>query len=209
MSVSKYKIDVYIVDDHTMFTEGLADAINHSDKAHVSRTFTTLDACQQALQERRPDVLLLDISMPDGDGAKFCQWVVNEYAKVKIIAVTIHDEYSVIQRMLDSGVHGYVIKSAPIDELISAIVYVWQGKEYICGQVKEILQQGAQKQIVLSHVEQNILELICKGMTNPEIAVQLHLSKETVNWYRKRLLNKFGVKNSISLVRLALEQRLV
>lgn len=209
MNVSQYKIDVYIVDDHTMLTEGLADAINHSDKAHVSRTFTTLDACQQALQERRPDVLLLDISMPDGDGAKFCQWVVNEYAKVKIIAVTIHDEYSVIQRMLDSGVHGYVLKSAPIDELISAIVFVWQGKEYICGQVKEILQQGAQKQIVLSHVEQNILELICEGMTNPEIATQLHLSKETVNWYRKRLLNKFGVKNSISLVRLALEQRLV
>lgn len=209
MSVSKYKIDVYIVDDHTMFTEGLADAINHSDKAHVSHTFTSLDACQHALQERRPDVLLLDISMPDGDGEKFCQWVVSEYEKVKIIAVTVHDEYSVIQRMLDNGVHGYVLKSAPIDELIAAIVNVWQGKVHICEQVKNILQQGAQRQVVLSHVEQNILKLICEGMTNPEIATQLHLSKETVNWYRKRLLNKFDVKNSISLVRLALEQRLV
>lgn len=80
---------------------------------------------------------------------------------------------------------------------------------YICEQVKNILQQGAQRQIVLSHVEQNILKLICEGMTNPEIATQLHLSKETVNWYRKRLLNKFDVKNSIGLVRLALEQKLV
>ena len=207
--LKKYLIDVYIVDDHTMLTEGLADAINRSDKAHVSRTFNTLEACQQALQERRPDVLLLDISMPDGDAFKFCQWVANEYSKVRIIAVTIHDEYSVIRRMLDSGVHGYVLKCAAVDELIAAIVNVWQGKEYVSQQVSEILQQGARKQVVLSHVEQNILELICSGKANPEIAAQLHLSKETVNWYRKRLLAKYDVKNSVALVRLALEQRLI
>lgn len=205
----KYRIDVNILDDHTMVCEGLADAINRSDVAHVSRTFNTIESCRQAFRERRPDVLLLDISIPDGDGAAFCQEVIQSCPKVKVVAVTIHDEYSVIRRITDLGIHGYVLKSSTVDTLLEAIVSVWQGRRYISAEAETILRQGAAQAVSLTAVEQSILRLVCDGMTNPRIAAQLNLSTETVNWYRKRLLAKFGVNNTVSLVRQALKEQLV
>ena len=205
----KYRIDVNILDDHTMVCEGVADAINRSDVAHVSRTFNTIESCRQAFRERRPDVLLLDISIPDGDGAAFCQEVIQSCPKVKVVAVTIHDEYSVIRRFTDLGIHGYVLKSSTVDTLLEAIVSVWQGRRYISAEAETILRQGAAQAVSLTAVEQSILRLVCDGMTNPQIAAQLNLSTETVNWYRKRLLAKFGVNNTVSLVRQALKEQLV
>ena len=207
--MKKYKIDVYIVDDHTMLNEGLTDAINRSETVHVSHCFTTLADCRTALAERTPDVLLLDISMPDGDGTAFCQWVTSEYPKVRIVAVTIHDEYCVIQRMLEAGVHGYVLKSAPIEELLTAIGQVWKGERYLSPAVEDIIRQSSSKAIVLTKPEQNILRLVCQGYSNPEIADRLYLSTETVKWYRKRLLAKFGVNNTVNLVTLAVKGSLL
>ena len=207
--MKSYLIDVYIADDHQMVCEGLSELINNSGKAHVSRTFNTLEACRQAMHERKPDVLLLDLSMPDGDGVDFCQQIVSSFPKIRIVAVTIHDEYSMIQRMMECGAHGYVLKSSPVEELIEAIVCVWQKQQYVSPAVETILREGRSRSVVLTEVERNILRLVCDGMTNPEIAAHLHLSTETVNWYRKRLLAKFGVRNTVSLVRLAVEQKLV
>lgn len=207
--MKQYLVDIYIVDDHQMVCEGLSEVINQSGKAHVSRTFNTLEACRQTLAERRPDVLLLDLSMPDGDGIAFCKQVVKDYPNVRVVAVTIHDEYSVVQRMMACGAHGYVLKSSPIDELLEAIVTVWQKRQYMSPAVERILQQGREASIALTAVEHSILRLVCDGHTNPEIAVELSLSTETVNWYRKRLLAKFGVRNTVALVTLALKEQLV
>ncbi|MBR1409641.1 MAG: response regulator transcription factor [Prevotella sp.] len=207
--MKNYLIDVYIADDHQMVCEGLSEMINRSGKAHVSRTFNTLEACRTVLQERRPDVLLLDLSMPDGDGVAFCHEVIDTYQNIRVVAVTIHDEYSMIQRMMECGAHGYVLKSSPIEELIQAIVSVWQKQQYISPQVEKILCEGRNRSVVLTDVEKIILRLVCDGHTNPEIATELKLSTETVNWYRKRLLAKFNVKNSVGLVRNALEEKLL
>jgi len=207
--MKNYLIDVYIADDHQMVCEGLSELINESGKAHVSRTFNTLETCRLALEERRPDVLLLDLSMPDGDGVAFCQQTVSNYPNVRIVAVTIHDEYSMIQRMMECGAHGYVLKSSPVEELIEAIVSVWQKRQYVSPQVEAILRVGKSNSVVLTDVETNILRLICDGHTNPEIATLLHLSTETVNWYRKRLLVKFGVKNTVNMVRKVLEEQII
>ena len=207
--MKNYLIDVYIADDHQMVCEGLSEMINKSGKAHVSRTFNTLEACRNVLQERRPDVLLLDLSMPDGDGVAFCHEVIDTYQNIRVVAVTIHDEYSMIQRMMECGAHGYVLKSSPIEELIQAIVSVWQKQQYISPQVEKILCEGRSRSVVLTDVEKIILRLVCDGHTNPEIATKLKLSTETVNWYRKRLLAKFNVKNSVGLVRNVLEQKLL
>ena len=84
-----------------------------------------------------------------------------------------------------------------------------QEQLYVSPQVEAILQKGKTNSVVLTDVEKNILGLICDGMTNPEIATHLHLSTETVNWYRKRLLAKFGVRNTVNLLRHAMEQKLV
>lgn len=209
MTMTKYRIDVQIVDDHAMFTESLAEAINRSEVAHVSNTFATLEACRQAFAKNRPDVLLLDISMPDGSSEKFCRQILADYPKVRLIAVTIHDEYSVIQRMMDSGVHGYLLKSSPVAELIKAIQRVWRGGQYVSAEVEEIIRKAKDESVELTPVERNVLQLICSGLTNPEIAPQLSMSVETVNWYRKRLLAKLGVRNTAGLVTRAMQLKLV
>ena len=207
--MKQYRIDINIADDHVMVCEGLADAINRIGDIHVSRFFHTLEACRQALASNRPDVLLLDISLPDGDGIAFCQEVIASYPKLKIIAATIHDEYSVIRRMLDVGVHGYVLKSSSIEILIEAIRQVWQGEKYLSPEVEAIIEQAQGHVVALTEVERNILRMICDGMTNPQIAEILNLSTETINWYRKRLLAKFGVKNAVSLATLVLREKII
>jgi DNA-binding NarL/FixJ family response regulator len=207
--MKQYRIDVNIADDHVMVCEGLANAINRTGDIHVSRSFNTLEACRQALSSSRPDVLLLDISLPDGDGIAFCQEVIASYPKLKIIAATIHDEYSVIRRMLDVGVHGYVLKSSSIEQLIEAIRQVWQGERYLSPEVEAIIEQAQGHVVALTEVERNILRMICDGMTNPQIAKILNLSTETINWYRKRLLSKFGVKNAVSLAALVIREKII
>lgn len=86
---------------------------------------------------------------------------------------------------------------------------MWKGQKYISPAVAEILSNSADRHIVLSDVEKSILRLVCNGLTNPEIAVNVDLSTETINWYRKRLLSKFGVRNTASLVRKAVEEKIV
>lgn len=202
-----YKIDVNIVDDHTLLVQSLAEAINRSEVAHVSHTYPTLALCRQKMPEWHPDVLLLDISMPDGNGIEFCSHVLATYPTTRVIAITCHDEYSVIQQMLDLGVHGYVLKSVPVTQLIEAITTVFHGKRFVCPEAESILQKGASHQVQLTPVEREVLRLICNGMTNPEIATQIHLSPETINWYRKRLLSKFNVKNSVTLALIATREQ--
>lgn len=207
--MKKYIIDIYIVDDHRMVCEGIANIINQSEIGHVSYTFNTLESCWQMLEKRRPDVLLLDISMPDGDGISFCQKIVRQYPKIKVVALTVHDEYSMIQRMMTCGAHAYVLKNSSASELLEAIYNVWQGHEYVSPAVAEILNKGKASSVILTEVEQSILKMICDGMTNPQIATELRLSTETVNWYRKRLLAKFGVNNTVSLVRIVMSEKII
>ena len=147
--MKKYLIDVNIADDHKLVCEGLTNLINQSGMAHVSHTFTTLESCRQAFEQRRPDVLLLDLSMPDGDGITFCHQIIQDYPRVKVIALTIHDEYSMIQRMMDCGAHGYVLKSSSSEELLEAINSVWQGRQYVSPLVTDILREGQARSVVL------------------------------------------------------------
>lgn len=204
-----YKIDVNIVDDHTMLLQGITDAINKSEVVHVSHTFTTIEACRSHLAEWRPDVLLLDLSMPDGSGIEFCEWLMATYPSVKIVIVTCHDEYSVIRRMIDLGVNGYVLKSSDIEDLVAAINAVYHGGRYVNDEVKAIIEKGEEKQVFLTSAERNVLSLICQGLSNPQIASQLGMSIETANWYRKRLLAKFNMTNSTSLVAHVLREHIL
>ncbi len=161
------------------------------------------------LQSRCPDVLLTDISLPDGDIVDFCHEVLEDFPAVKIIVLTVHDEYSVIKRMLDIGVHGYLLKSSSSSELVDAIERVWKDEHYVSAEVSDILSKSAPVEVSLTAVETKVLRLICDGFTNPQIAGKLCLGVETINWYRKRLLAKFNVNNSVSLVRRVLTEHII
>lgn len=192
------KIEIYVVDNHTMFITGFVEMVNRNATIHISHTFNTIELCKQALFQHQPTVILLNISM--SNSSDFCQWLLTKYPTIKILAISSHNEYSAIRRMLNSGAHGYILQSQPIEELISAIETIVQNKIYMSAEVHKITEQNKDNEIIISDVEKNIIRNICNGRTNPEIANTLNLSTETINWYRKRLLAKLGVNNTATLV---------
>ena len=94
-------------------------------------------------------------------------------------------------------------------ELQNAILRIWKGERYISSQIADMLQQESDGRVLLTDGEQHVLNLLCDGLTNREIAARMGLSLETINWYRKRLLGKFGVKNTVALVSMVLRHRML
>lgn len=201
-------ISVMLVDDHKILISGLADMINKSGIATVSGICFDATSCRRSLKNRLPDVLILDINLPDVDGVAFCQELKESYPDLKILALSSYHEIQVVRRMLENGANGYLLKSVIYEELIEGICAVANGETFICRDLRLPLKKQEQAAIWLSSREKEILKLIVEGYTNPQIADKLFLSPDTIKGYRKSLLFKLGAKNTAMLVKLALEQKL-
>jgi DNA-binding NarL/FixJ family response regulator len=154
-----------------------------------------------------PDVILLDINLPDTDGLRLCEIIREKDKSVKIIGLTYVNEAGIITQMIKKGANGYLLKSMEREELIEAINKVMDGSLYLSKAANEkILQQLqhydlSQKDIpVLTHREKEILQLLSEGMTSAGIAGKLFLSNYTIDTHRKNMLQKFNVHNTQSLI---------
>lgn len=202
-------INVVIVDDHRLTAEGIASAINSTETARVTGIACSGKECRDNLVFWRPDIILLDISLPDMKGTDFCESLLKENPCLKIIGVSSHNAFSVIKHMLDSGASGYVLKNESTDVVIQAIETVLAGGFFISDETKAILNRPAHQQIHLTQREKEILWYITEGMTNAEIAEKIFLSPETIKSYRKNLLFKMDAKNTAILVKKSMELQLV
>lgn len=192
-----------------MFVEGLIPSINESGIAKVTSVSYTLEECRKALSSDSIDVLLLDISMPDGNGVHFCEEIHREYPDIKILILTTHDEYSIAQRVIANGASGYILKNSLSKEVIEGIYSVANGDAFLCDKMCSLMKKHTDEPVWLSSREQELLKLIVDGYTNQEIGDKLFLSIETIKTYRKNLIQKLGAKNSMILVRMAIEKKLV
>lgn len=202
-------IKVAIVDDHKILTEGLQGLIAESGLATVVGVAHSAAECRLSLGFWRPDVLLLDVGLPDISGLDFCKEIKEQFPNVKVLALTTHDEYTVVRQMLDNGASGYLIKNAMADEVLAGIEAVAAGETFLCHEIDLLLKRPSEKNIWLSPRERELLKLISDGLTNTEIADQIFLSPETIRGYRKNLLLKLGAKNTAVLVKMAIEQKLI
>ncbi len=210
------QIEVAITDDHPMVLAGLSQLLDSCDNIAVQATYTSGGELLEGLKQRRPDVLLLDVLLPDHSGEELARVVSADYPDVRILVITSVDTNFHIRRMLQQGCMGYLLKNADRDMLLDAINAVYAGRQYITASLKEQLLQdvlqtrkGAHAQVMLTRREKEILQLIAREYTSPEIADKLFLSLRTVENHRKHLLAKFDVKNMIGLVRKALDMGLV
>jgi DNA-binding NarL/FixJ family response regulator len=192
-----------------MLVEGLTLSINESDIATVIGTSSTLSECRTALASQNPDVLLLDINLPDGNGVDFCVEIKQKYPNLKVLILTTHNEYSIARRVMDNGASGYILKNALSEEVIIGIETVMSGKIFLCDEIDILMKNRNENPIWLTVREQELLRFIVNGFTNQEIADKMFLSIETIKTYRKNLILKLGTKNSMSLVKMAIEQKLV
>lgn len=202
-------IRVQIVDDHKILVEGLIKLINESAMATVIGVSYTAADCWRMLNRELPDVLLLDINLPDAHGVDLCMELKSKYPSLKILALTSYRECSVVRRMLDNGALGYVLKNAMSEEVMAGINTVSKGETFLCHEVDILLKKKENKAIWLTDRERELLKLIVEGYTNPEIAATIFLSPETIKGYRKNLLFKLGAKNTATLVKMAIQQCLV
>lgn len=202
-------INVLITDDHILLTEGLKKIINDSEIARVIAVTHNGNDCRYLLKEILPDVLLLDINLPDTDGISLCAELKSVYPSLKILALTSYGEYTMVRRMMESGASGYILKNAMAEEMLEGIEAVASGNTFLCHEVDLLMKKQANNAIWLTPRERQLLQLIAEGNTNQEIAEKIFLGVETVNSYRKNLLFKLGARNTAVLVKMAFEQKLI
>lgn len=202
-------IRVHIADDHRMLVEGLQAAIEESGIAVVIDTSHTLDTCRRMLLCRRPDVLLLDISMPDGSGIDLCAELHGSYPEMKILMLTSYEEYTMVNRAVAAGASGYIQKNALSEEVVKGIETVMAGEIFFSREIDRLMKKRINHAVWLTAREQELLRHIVDGYTNQEIADRMFLSVETVKTYRKNLTQKLGTRNVAELVHIALRDKWV
>ena len=206
-------IRVFIVDDHPVVIEGIHSLLqNEKDIAWMGEAMNA-QSCLGFFVNNMADVVLMDISMPGMDGVELCGVMKEKYPGIMILGLSTFNQGLYIKKMVENGASGYILKNSSKEELIKAIHAVHEGYIYFSGEVGMALQEyqkiSKAELPALTSREKEILELIAEGFTNPQIAEKIFLSPFTVDSHRKNILAKLGVKNTASLIRLAVEKKLI
>jgi DNA-binding NarL/FixJ family response regulator len=209
------KLRVYLADDHAVVRSGLKALINGQPDMEVSgEAGDGRSACDQ-VQELQPDVVVMDVSMPKLNGAQATVQLKQACPKVKVLALTVHEDKGYLRLLLEAGASGYVLKRAAAEDLIHAIRTVAAGGVYLdpalAGQVvgsfvRSPAGHRAPEGGDLSDREAEVVRLIAAGYSNKEIASRISLSVKTVETYKARSMEKLGLESRADLVRYALQR---
>ena len=209
-------IRLIIADDHPMVREGLKVSLENEGLTVVADVSNGEEALAAAA-ELKPDVVLLDISMPVMNGLEACAAFRERFPGIRLLIITMHDEREYILKVVQAGAAGYVLKDAPPEELILAVQTVCQGGTYFSSSVARTLfsdlgnnsRSNNSTEDILSPREEDVLALLAEGMGNKEIARELDISVRTVEAHRLKIKQKLGISNSAGLIRYALDNGVV
>lgn len=197
-------VKIFITDDHYMIVEGIRSLLQYEKGLEWMGHAMNAASCMAFLQQQQPDVILMDINLPDRSGIDLCKEIKEKYPAIHIIGLSSFNQQSFIQKMMDNGASGYVLKNATREELQEAIETVMTGSKFLSDEALVTLTKKENSKIpILTRREKEVLGLIASGLTNQEIGEKLFISTTTVDTHRKNLLSKFEVKNTANLIRLA------
>jgi DNA-binding NarL/FixJ family response regulator len=204
-------ISIFIVDDHYMVIEGIRSLLQHEKNVEWLGHATNAASCLAFLKQQLPDIILLDINLPDKSGIELCKEIKELYPAVHVIGLSTFNQQSFIEKMMTNGASGYVLKNATQKELMDSFETVMKGRTYLAHEVAQMLRnnEAADDAPVLTRREKEVLELIAEGLTNNEMAERLFVSPSTIDTHRKNLLMKLNAKNTAELVKIALVKRLI
>jgi len=204
-------IKIFIVDDHYMVIEGIHSLLQNETNIEWMGHATNAASCLAFLHNETPDVILMDINLPDKSGIDLCKEVKDKYPAVYILGLSTFNQQSFIEKMIGSGASGYVLKNATQEELMEGIETVIKGKQFLSFDAALALRKtDTQNNMpVITRREKEVLELIADGMTNNEIAQKLFISSTTVDTHRKNLLAKFEAKNIAALIKVAVQMHMI
>ena len=217
--MNQKKIDVVITDDHKLFRKGILSLLSDFDFIdklyEAGNGIELLDLLEKTTP--RPDVVLLDIKMPEMDGTEANKKLKELFPDIKVIILTMEDDEQFILHLINEGVNGYLMKNADPDELEEAIKKVIENDFYFTDDISAMVLRNFKygkkvekiAESVLTPREIQVLELICREYTAAEIADELMLSVRTIDGFRSKLLEKTGTKNMAGLVVYALKNGIV
>ena len=210
-------IKVAIADDHQVLIDGLANALSAEADIDYVGAVTSGGEVMDLVARTSPDIILLDIDLPEISGLELCGTICEEHPGTRVIGLSSYGMVSIIKKMLRSGASGYLMKNAGSTEIVTAIRKVAGGDRYLSQKVNKTLVDdlaGDSPKSTgfvprLTKREKQILKLISEGHTTLEIASQLFISENTIESHRKNLLHKFDAKNVAELIRLAMERDMI
>ncbi|RAV05175.1 response regulator transcription factor [Paenibacillus sp. YN15] len=212
-------IKVLIVDDHAVVRDGLRAVLDAKPGIKVVGEAADGVSCMKKAFELHPDLVLMDLSMPNGrDGLYTTSELLQSMPEIKVIILTMHDEEQYLYRALKAGASGYILKSAPISELMTAIMQVHQGLVYLHpNATKKVIEgylQGQTREATdsfetLTEREKEILTLVAKGYTNKEAAELLTISVKTIENHKANIMEKLQLNNRRELMKFALQRGLL
>ncbi|AXI46908.1 DNA-binding response regulator [Sulfitobacter sp. SK012] len=200
------KIRIVIVDDHPMVAEGIQSILESYDDVEVTGTLTNGRAMVDQLEALDPDVILMDLNMPELGGLGATEIVLERRPGTRVVILTMHDNPEYIASALSHGAMGYILKDVPTDEIKLAIDTVMAGERYLCTGAQGSLEpkeSGARE--ALTGREQTILLQLAQGQSNKQVAHTLDISVRTVETHRKNIKRKLGISSTAGLTRYALE----
>lgn len=211
------KIKIAITDDHPIVIEGLKTTLQTEKNFTITGIFSTGTELFKNLPDCLPDVLLLDLQLPDKNGYELVPLLLKQYPELKILILSGMESSAYIKELMQKGCKGYLFKSTTSkNTLIEAIKQVFKGELYLDPILKEQLLQDMlvnkrmrnRLEPLITQREKEVLQLIAEGLSNQEIAEQLFISLRTVETHRYNLLQKLNVKNTAGLVKIGIEMGL-
>jgi DNA-binding NarL/FixJ family response regulator len=214
------KISLFVVEDQVIFRSGLKLLLGDIPEVQVLDEASNGIEFLDILKKNRPDVVLMDIQMPVMDGIEATKKAISLYPDLKVLVLSMFGEEEYLVRMLETGIRGFLLKNANEDELRKAIILVDQGKNYFSHELLPALANSFMKKKTFNDEKQNIiakltrrelevLNLICKGFTNKEIADTCFISHRTAGGHRANLLEKTECKNTAELVAFGIKYNLI
>ncbi len=208
-------VNVLLVDDHELVRSGIEHLLNESSGIRVVGVASSGEESIEKADALKPDVILMDISMPGIGGIEASRKIRQKHPETKIIALSIHAEGPFPHHLLRAGAQGFISKNCPVNELINAIWTVYRGQKYLSSDVANQLALASlpgnwsSPFESLSQREMQIVILTLQSKSIQEIAEMLSISPKTVNTYRYRVYEKVAVKNDVELTRLAAKYKLI
>ncbi|MBN8783289.1 MAG: response regulator transcription factor [Terrimonas ferruginea] len=194
------KTSLFIVDDHYIVIEGIRALLLNEESIEWMGHATNAESCLSFLKLQQPEIILMDINLPDKSGIDLCKEVTGLYPSVQVIGLSTFNQQTVVHDMVENGASGYLLKNATKEEIMLALRTVQRAEIYLSEEVAAALRVPVEKKPPITRREKEVLQLIAQGYTNIEIAEQLFISTATVNTHRKSLLEKFEAKNTAILI---------
>ena len=206
-------IRVLIVDDHAMVRTGLATFLEVNDRLELVGEANNGREAIELCDQLQPDVVLMDLMMPELDGVVATQAIRERWPSIQVIALTSFQEGEMVQNAIQAGAIGYLLKNVSMNELIHAIIEAHAGRSTLAQEaVQALVQTAGQPPIPEYHLtprEYEVLILLVEGLNNPEITERLYISIGTTRTHVSNIFSKFGVSNRSEAIALALRQKLV